>query len=811
MASRGSARVPRDVGRGRSVGGSAAAGPSRLAVLVAVWILSGAPGGAHAQDLEAITRELTTIEGQADALSREPVEEARSATFVEERLTDGELFYRLQDYIHAAIILTDIVESHPDHTAYSDALFLLADSLYRAGDYFGARTRFREIIDHSAESRFRPYVQRALGRLIEIAVHTRDFDGIEEVFAELSRLPPAEIEATTTYFRAKYLYSRAVPTEDLLRNGTPEERAAARARIDLAGLEAARQAFAAVAEGSAYYPQALYFIGVIHTLREQYPQAIEAFARVLRSEADTDEHEDVADLAHLALGRLYYETDQLEQAVEAYQAISRTSEFFDAALYEIAWVYIRRGDATRAERALEVLTVAAPESRFIPDGKLLRGNLLLRNGRFEEANAVFREVAAEFGPVRRELDAMIAEHDADPVGYFRDLVRENLDTFDIDAFLPPLAQRWAELEGDMDRAMTVLEDIAEARTMVRETEELVARIEAALDTPNLPVVFADLRAQAERGVALRNRLMRLRTGLAAIEERTVGPVSGELAEIRSRRREIERFVSEMPMNDEDFDAMDAEVTGRFRDMARDLADMEVELYGMEAVITATEHYIETRPPEERTAAGEEAARNELELQRAQVEDFRRSIAGLRIEVEALRLHVGVGDDRYARHAQLRAEYAELLEREHALGGRTDSRFESLHRRMSAVERLLDGHDEEIARAASARAARIRGEVAVEAANLGRYHAELTALETEAEEVVGAVAYANFRVVQDRFYDLVLRADVGRIDVAWMTREEHADRVEMLTRNRSAELQALDDEFREIMDEAGETTEPGGRE
>ena len=64
----------------------------------------------NAQDYESITRELTTIEGQADALSREPVTETRSPTFVEERLTDGELFYRLQDYIHAAIILTDVVE-----------------------------------------------------------------------------------------------------------------------------------------------------------------------------------------------------------------------------------------------------------------------------------------------------------------------------------------------------------------------------------------------------------------------------------------------------------------------------------------------------------------------------------------------------------------------------------------------------------------------------------------------------------------------------------------------------------------------------
>src|SRR5690606_16459457 len=128
---------------------------------------------------------------------------------------------------------------------------------------------------------------------------------------------------------------------------------------------------------------------------------------------------------------------------------------FHIALYEIAWVYIRMGDSTRAERALEVLAVAAPESRFMPDGKLLRGNLLLRNGRFDDANRTFREIAREFGPVRRELDQILADH-ADPAAYFRGLVRENMESFDANAFLPPLAQRWAELEGDMDRALSVL-------------------------------------------------------------------------------------------------------------------------------------------------------------------------------------------------------------------------------------------------------------------------------------------------------------------------------------------------------------------
>ncbi|MCS6857678.1 MAG: tetratricopeptide repeat protein, partial [Sandaracinaceae bacterium] len=74
------------------------------------------------------------------------MEKQRSHTYVEERLTDGELYYQLKDYVRASIIFTDIVENHPNHPGFSDALFLLADSLFRAGDYLGARSRFREVL-----------------------------------------------------------------------------------------------------------------------------------------------------------------------------------------------------------------------------------------------------------------------------------------------------------------------------------------------------------------------------------------------------------------------------------------------------------------------------------------------------------------------------------------------------------------------------------------------------------------------------------------------------------------------------------------
>jgi hypothetical protein len=145
----------------------------------------------------------------------------------------------------------------------------------------------------------------------------------------------------------------------------------------------------------------------------------------------------------------------------------------------------------------------------------------------------------------------------------------------------------------------------------------------------------------------------------------------------------------------------------------------------------------------------------------------------------------------------------LIAREQRLGG-GGGRTDELLRRLGEAERRLDQRDGELERVANERAAEIRRQVDEESQRIVGYQQTLAQLDTEAEEVVGAVTYHNFRLVQRRFYDLVLRADVGRIDVTWAVREEHRMRVEILTRERQRELQALDDDFREIMDENNPT-------
>jgi hypothetical protein len=68
-------------------------------------------------------------------------------------------------------------------------------------------------------------------------------------------------------------------------------------------------------------------------------------------------------------------------------------------------------------------------------------------------------------------------------------------------------------------------------------------------------------------------------------------------------------------------------------------------------------------------------------------------------------------------------------------------------------------------------------------------------------LIGEVAFKNFARVRDRLKSVVLRADVGIVQEAWESREEQRVRVRNLLRERSREEQNLNDELREVLEDA----------
>jgi len=787
MQARGATASPPTptLGRGR------ASGFWTACTLAAVLVPLHVPV-ASAQDLSAANRELTDLEADTQRLMADRVRphDLKSGTFVEERLADGELYLRLEDYLRAAILLTDIVEHYPTHRAYPEALFLLGESLFLAGDNLGARKRYGEVIDRGSDPAFEPYVQRSVSRLIEIAIHTRDFRQIDEYLSRLEGLP--SMTATTAYFRAKYHYNRAVPVDDVL-NEPPD---APIEGVDMTRLEKARVGFLSIPSGSEFALRARYFVGTIHVLRGEYLDAAAAFQGVLGMKPANEQEQGTVELAYLALGRVNYETDQLQQAVEAYRAIPQTSEHFDEAMFELAWTYIRIGDAVQAERALELLSVAAPDSPLNADGRVLRGDLLARTGRYDEAEVVFDEALATFLPIRNDL-GKIQRDNPDLHAYFRKVVRENLDDFDIDDFLPESARRWIELEGEYQRALGVLEDLSESKELVRETDELAQRITAALDSPNRVSVFADLRRQRERTTGLRNRAARARGTLVEAEARARGNTGPRVSQVVKRRRELQADMMKLPVQTEDFVERDLGELAQYRKAERDLQSLRVELLGLEARITASRVGLVSVDPEK---VDPDVVSAELADHETQVADYEEQLTSIRRRLEVGRLGVGVGDKRYQADDAERNRFIELVDRERELAGSGGPQYDGSFSRIAALERQLDQRDAEVASVVQQRVSEMLTVVDEETANLARYRAVLGSFEGDTEDVIGAVTYLNFNRVYDRFYDLVLRADVGKIDVSWTRREDHRLRIDALTRERARELQALDDEFRDVMDE-----------
>jgi hypothetical protein len=77
-------------------------------------------------------------------------------------------------------------------------------------------------------------------------------------------------------------------------------------------------------------------------------------------------------------------------------------------------------------------------------------------------------------------------------------------------------------------------------------------------------------------------------------------------------------------------------------------------------------------------------------------------------------------------------------------------------------------------------------------------------------VVGQVAMRNFGLVRDRLKNIVLRADVGVTEEAWEVREEQQTRVRNLLSERARSERLLDEELREVLDDASDEQPAGAK-
>ncbi|HMJ52810.1 MAG TPA: tetratricopeptide repeat protein [Polyangiaceae bacterium] len=780
-----------------------------------VWLLSSGSAYASKSDDAVASAKRSIAEATAGAGSVEQAiasskSEERSA---EARIADGEILFRTKDYARAAGVLNQVIEKYPSHpTAYPDALYLLGETYFESKQYLSARRTYRQLVERGGERGFANYQARGLARLIDVALRTQDYATLDEVFAKISQLPPTSLEGELSYARGKGLF----------------------AKKDYAG---AKSALAGTTAQSPHFHQARYLLGVIAmkeaaqppdkekrsgivtgAARTRFAAAIEAFRQVTHLPADTTEHRHVIDLSWLAIGRLFYETDQWAQAVEAYNHVDRTSPEFATMLYELAWVYVRVGDADRALRSLEVLAVADPNSPYMADGTLLRADLMLRTGQFEKALTLYQAARTQFDPMREKVETFLASTN-DPAFYYDKLSKDPLEGGADASVLPPMALQWAREAEDGPAAFAVIDGVKECRELLKQSNTFLEKMNTILAAPNRVRAFPELKAGEERALSLVNLVsmgrVRLAEGLDAEEDKSV---SGEMDRVRSERRAVQQRVAKLPINTVDFATREHEAQRNWNSVSQKLQQLTLQVDQLQATVNGLKRTLSEGPSRGvvRDPASTRQYEAELVQNEADLGIYKGQITELRKLIDVSRMQVGFGDQRFAEDADARAAFRRLVAEETRLaaagqGGRDATgyaqRITPVLQEAEAADSRLDAALADIEARVNKRAAELRATLDSEVGKLAEYTRTLEGLDSEGRLVVGQVAMRNFQLVRDRLRNIVLRADVGVTEEAWELREEQLTRVRNLQLERSRSEQQLNEELREVLDDMGELEKP----
>jgi tetratricopeptide (TPR) repeat protein len=757
---------------------------------------------ANAQrSLAAVARETPSIQGE--------IEKSKASRMtVEQRLANGELLYRTKDYARAGVVFSEILEQYPDTPSYPDALFLRGQTYYDSHEYLSARRDFRQLVQRGTEARYQPYFAKALERLVDVSIRVNDLSGLDEVFARMSQVPPSQVDAGLTYAKGKAYFAKKDYGD-------------------------ATQAFASIPINTPVTHQARYFQGLIAMKQARpaatplgpdqlpppasvatYKLAIETFRVVTELPPDSDEHKHVIDLAWMAIGRLFYEMEQYQQASEAYAKVGRDSPEFDTMLYELAWVYVRLGDVQRAERALEVLSIADPNSQYIGDGTLLRADLLLRAGAFDKSLQLYEQVRTEYEPMRAKVDDFI-DSTKDLGVYYEKLSDQEMDALATSDQLPPIAVRWAREAEDGPAAFAVIDDVNQCKSLIRQSERLVEKLNALLGASNRVRAFPELLAGETRALGLINQITHARIDLAkGMDSEEPTEVGGEMGSVRVQRRQLMAVVSGVPLSQADFDERDRQGTRQWNTVSQELSRRTLEIDSLNATINGLRRML--REDAQRGVARDPASvkrfQDELDANEHQLKVFQDMASELRRLIEIGRAQIGLGDARYQNDAAARDQFRDLLDREVQLAssGQAGGGAQRYAQRIAPVLAQARAEEDQLTAAfraldvqVAARTTELRAKIDNEAQNIARYKVTLTTYDGEARDLVGHVAERNFKLVRDKLRNIVLRADVGITEQAWEVREEELERVHNLQGERAREEQLLDEELREVLDDTGQ--------
>jgi TolA-binding protein len=709
---------------------------------------------------------------------------------------NAEILYLLGDFDRASLLLFDLVEDPKNRAQrdYQKALYYLAESQFQMGNVRTAQIKFNELMTNPQGENF----MDALRRLISLADKTGNWSMLEGYLSTLrraGRVPPSVAYMLAKSFLVQKRYA------------------------DVAGV------VSKIPSTNPLYPKARYVLAVAYLYENKNTEARRIFSELALSElaptsAKVSDAYKVKELAMMSEARLLMEEGSVLEAVDAYQRLPRESALFEDSLFEVTWLYLRAAEEQKdpdiqerqyneALKSLEILLLGEPQSMTGPEARILMGNILLRLDRHDEAIQVFSEVVQRYEPVRRDLEALVEEA-LDPEKYYETIIsRVRTDGVG----LPPVALKWANAQGRLQKALNVVGELDDSQTWLQESQEVADTLFSMLDSEKRLQFFPALRDAKAEVLELENALVDLSFRLLAVEREIVRSYLSDneqeaLEKVLSRREELEPAYMKLPKHRDEYEGRVKTVQQRLEKLERKSYRLGWDIEQMRRGVEGVSDWLASNP-DQVNAEGLENVRSRLEQAQREIDELERVRGLLQAEIKKERSLVALTLDEDGGEAQLRLDYAKTLASEKEILSAATSRVEGddqveLARMTKQRNTLLSYHaelgafQENLQSTVSKNVTGLKSKLEREFILLKEHVDNIAALRAEAQKVVGGVALDSLRDAEKAFKNIVIRGDVGIVDVAWALKESNTDGINRKVSSQRAELKFLDDQYRGVM-------------
>ncbi len=759
------------------------------------------------EDLDIVEQQVNTQEQKIKFIQNE-FRNARFATSgkrFDERLAEGQTFFVLNDFLHAAIVLFDAVESSENkkNPKYPLGLYYLAESLFQTETYLAARSYFRELIDIN----YKEHLEDSVHRIVEIALRTGNYQGIDQDVQRMKTVLGDNIRDDIFYEYSKILFHRA-NNESAYKNVIGS--------------------FATIKDTSSYFAKAQYFIGVTYIKLQDFDHAIEAFKNIISISLSDEDSKLVKEQAHLALARLYYETDKIELAVDHYQNIERDSSSFGQMLYEMTWAFIKQASkkSTPQEKAneykkaidsLELLMASLPSSELVPESAILQGNLFLRVGKYEQAQEIFEKLEKNYGIVATSLDNVLSQSGQNMVVY-KDLVSEEIGKSSTSAKkIHPLAKQWAAGQSDISKTFKLKEYLQLGQQFIDDSRQMISKLGGVVNEKDdsqygMFPVFTDGR---NRALEVENILTSAKQKMNDIELKLIRSETkhneesqNNLSELQKDRESLQKAFSKVPQTKIGIEERKNSIELKFSDIEKKVYQFRYVLEGQKAQLIALDSYLVENGNKNFSKEEDEKIKGTIVEVNNELAKLEKELNLLVKEVDTERQKVlassGTQNDKKIRidfNKALGEEEQQLKNARGSLGNKAYAlvqRMDRIRESIKKQEQDLASTYKQLNMVVAEKSKEINETIVTEEQRLKHFQSLSQKIEEETDNLAGVIAYESFVDVKDKIYDVLLRADVGIVDVAWQEKMDTVKKMSTSSDKKNEEVKKLETRYQEIL-------------